>query len=121
MEGLLNIILGRQYNYFTMMEAIRTSQDGMADEVSRNIVAELRRRGTFGGFSEERMQSVLEGIWNKLKYDFKDSQKMACRLEYFSDSKGMQSMFIVRYFKYHFGGVCFIYFLGAMKFLTAFV
>ena len=63
-----------------MMEAIRTSQDGMADEVSRNIVAELRRRGTFGGFSEERMQSLIEGMWNKVEYDLKDSQKAAGQL-----------------------------------------
>ena len=52
----------------------------MADEVSRNIVAELRRRGTFGGFSEERMQSLIEGMWNKVEYDLKDSQKVAGQL-----------------------------------------
>ena len=49
-----------------MLEAIRTSHDGMADEVSGNIVAELRKRGIFGGFIEEKMQSVLEGTWNKV-------------------------------------------------------
>ena len=52
----------------TMLEAIRTSQEGMADEVSGNIVAELRNRGTFGGFSEERVHLLLEGMWNKLDY-----------------------------------------------------
>ena len=40
----------------TMLEVIRTSQDGMEDEESGNIVSDLRKRGTFGGFSEERMQ-----------------------------------------------------------------
>ena len=40
----------------------------MADEVSGNIVAELRNRGTFGGFSEERVHLLLEGMWNKLDY-----------------------------------------------------
>ena len=59
----------------TMLEAIRTSQDIMADEVSGNIVAELRKRGTFGGFSEERMQLVLEGMWDKVEYDLNDAQK----------------------------------------------
>ena len=39
----------------TMLEAIRTSQDGMADEVSGNIVAQLSKRGNFCDFSEERM------------------------------------------------------------------
>ena len=39
----------------TMLEAIRTSQDGMAYEVSGNIIVELRKRGTFGGFGEERI------------------------------------------------------------------
>ena len=36
----------------TMFESISTSQDGMADEVSGNVVAELRKRGTLGYFSE---------------------------------------------------------------------
>ena len=49
----------------------------MAYKVLGNIVAELRKRRIFGGFSEERMQSVLEGMWNKVEYDFKDSRKMA--------------------------------------------
>ena len=47
----------------------------MADEVSGNIIVEMSKRETFGGFSEERMQSVLEGIWNKSEYDLKDSHK----------------------------------------------
>ena len=47
----------------------------MADEVSGNIVAELRKRGTFGGFSEERMHLVLEGMWDKVEYDLNDAQK----------------------------------------------
>ena len=50
------------------------SQDGMVDEVSGNIIAELRKRGDFGGFSEERMQSFIEGMWNKIEYALKDSQ-----------------------------------------------
>ena len=57
------------------------------DEVSGNIIAELRKRGTFGGFSEERMQSLLEGMWNKIEYDLKDSQELAGQLEECSDSK----------------------------------
>ena len=40
----------------------------MEDELSGNIVAELRERGTFGGFSEDRMQWVLEGIFNNAEY-----------------------------------------------------
>ena len=55
-----------------MLEAIRKSQDGMADEVSVNIVAELSKRGIFGGFIEERIQQLLEGIRNKVEYDLKD-------------------------------------------------
>ena len=46
-------------NILTMLEDIRTYQDGIADELSGNIVAELRKRGTFGCFSEERMQLLL--------------------------------------------------------------
>ena len=42
--------------FLTMLEAIRESQEGVVDEVSGNIIAELSKRGTFGGFSEERMQ-----------------------------------------------------------------
>ena len=37
----------------------------MADEVSVDIVADFRKRGTFGGFGEDRIQSLLEGMWNK--------------------------------------------------------
>ena len=47
---------------FTMLEAITTSQDGMSDEFSWNNVAELRKRGIFGGFSEERMNLSFEVI-----------------------------------------------------------
>ena len=35
----------------TMLEAIRTPQDRVADEESGNIVVELRNRGKFGGLS----------------------------------------------------------------------
>ena len=48
----------------------------MADEVLGDIGVELRKRGTFGGFSEERMQLLLEGMWNKIEYDLKDSQEL---------------------------------------------
>ena len=58
-----------------MLEAISISEDGMAYEVSGNIVAELTKRATFGGFSEERMQLVPEGMWNKVEYALKDSRK----------------------------------------------
>ena len=44
----------------------------MVDEVSGDIIIELRKRGTFVGFNEERMQSLLEGIWNKVEYALKD-------------------------------------------------
>ena len=43
----------------------------MSDEVSGNIVAQLRKRGIFGGFSEERMQSLLEVMWNNVDYNLK--------------------------------------------------
>ena len=69
----------------TMLEAIRKSQDGMAYDLSGNIVAELRKRGTFDDFSEEKMQSLLEGMWNNVEYAFKVSQKATGKLEYFYD------------------------------------
>ena len=55
----------------TMLEAIRTSQEGIADELSGNTVAELMKRGTFGGFNEERIQLLLEVTWNNIGYDLK--------------------------------------------------
>ena len=55
-----------------ILEAIRTSQDGMGDGLSGNIVAESRKRGTFGSFCEERMHSVLEVMRNKVESDLKD-------------------------------------------------
>ena len=56
-----------------MLEAIRTSQDGTADEVSGNIIVKLSNRETFGGFSKDRMQLLLEEMCNKVEYDLKDS------------------------------------------------
>ena len=46
----------------------------MADEESGNIVAELIKSVTFGGYSEERMQSLIEGMCNQVEYDLKGSQ-----------------------------------------------
>ena len=48
------------------------------------------------------MQSLLEGTWNKVEYNLKDSKKVLGQLEYFSDSKVMQSVLNGRTFKYHF-------------------
>ena len=69
-----------------MLEAIWTSQDGMADEVSGIIVIELSKRGTVGSFSEERMQLLIEVICNKVEYALKDSQKAASQLKECFDS-----------------------------------
>ena len=44
----------------------------MVDEVLGNIVAELIKRVTFDGFSEERVQSFIEGKCNKVDYVLKD-------------------------------------------------
>ena len=52
----------------------------MADEISGNIVADLRKRVTFGGFSEEMMQLFLERMWKKLEYYFKDLKKASGQL-----------------------------------------
>ena len=62
----------------------------MEDELLGNIAVELRKRGTFGGFSEEMMQSFLEGMWNKVEYALKDSRKSAGQLEECSYSKLMK-------------------------------
>ena len=85
-----------------MLEAISTSQYSMSDEVSGNIVADLRKRGTFGGFSGERMQLLIYGMWNKVEYALKDSQKAAGQLEECFDSKEMQSVLNGRTSKYIF-------------------
>ena len=76
-----------------MLEAIRIIQDGMVDELSGNIIAELRKSGTFGGFIEESMQLFFEGMWDKVEYALKDSKKSAGQLEECSDSKVTQSVF----------------------------
>ena len=52
----------------------------MTDEVSGNIVAELSKRGEIGGFRAERIQSVIEGIGNKVEDSLKDSRNMAGKL-----------------------------------------
>ena len=69
------------------------------------------------------MQLLLEGMWNKVEYDLKDSRKPAGQLEECSGSKIMQSVFNGRTFKYHLGGgrVGCIYFHSPINFLTAFV
>ena len=65
----------------TTLEAISISQDGMSDELLGDIVVELRKRGTFGGFSEESMQSFLEGMCNKVECALKDPLKAEGQLE----------------------------------------
>ena len=65
----------------------------MVDELSGNIIAELGKSGTFGGFIEESMQLLLEGMWDKVEYALKDSKISAGQLEECSDSKVMQSVF----------------------------
>ena len=87
-----------------MLEEIRISQDGMAVEVLGNIVAELGKRGTFGGFGEEKMESLLEIMRNKLEYALKDSQKATGQLEECSDSIVIQIVLNGSTFKYHFEG-----------------
>ena len=93
----------------------------MADEVSGNSIAEFRKRGAFGSFSEDRMQSVLEGMWNKVDFSLRDSRKMTGQLEECYDSKVMQSVLNGRTFKYHFGEGGFVCFLSPINFLTYFV
>ena len=105
----------------TMLEAIRISQDGMVDEVSGNIIAELRNRGKFGSFSEESMQLLLAGMWNKIQYALKDSKKQAGQLEECSDSKITQSVLNGRNFKYHFWEGRFHMLPQSYTFITAFV
>ena len=68
----------------------------MVDELSGNIIEELRKSGAFGGFIEERMQLLLERMWDKLEYTLKDSKKSAVQLEECSYSKVMQSVFTGR-------------------------
>ena len=74
----------------------------MVDEVTGNIIAEFSNSRTFGGFIEDRMWSLLEGMWDKVEYALKDSQKSAGQLEECFDSKVMQSVLNGRTFKYHF-------------------
>ena len=50
------------------------------------------------------MQSVLEGMWNKVECALRDSIKAAVQLEECSNSKGTKSVLNGRTFKYHFGG-----------------
>ena len=50
------------------------------------------------------MQLVLKGMWNKVEYDLKDSQRMTGQSEECSDSKGIQSVLDGRKIKYHFIG-----------------
>ena len=63
-----------------MLEAIGTYKNGISYEVSRNIVVDLRKRGTFGSFSDESMQLVLKVMRHKVEYALKRSRKMAGQL-----------------------------------------
>ena len=65
----------------------------MVDELSGNIIAELSKSGTFGGFVEESMQFFLEGMWDRVEYALKESKKSAGQLEECSDSKVMHIVF----------------------------
>ena len=46
----------------------------MTDEVSGNTIEELSKRDKFIGFSKDRIQSLLEGMWNKVEYVLKNSR-----------------------------------------------
>ena len=87
-----------------MLEDIRKSQDRMVDELSRNIIAQLRKGGTFGGFSEKMIQLLLERMQNKVEYALNDSPKAAGKLEVCYNSQVMKSLFNLSTFKYNFGG-----------------
>ena len=76
----------------------------MVDEVLVNILEELRKRGTFGSFSEDMIQSLLGGVWNKVEYALKDSQNLAGQLEECYYSKGIKSFLNGITLKYHLGG-----------------
>ena len=52
----------------------------MEDEESGNIVADLSKSVTFDGYSEERMQSLIEGVCNHVEYALKGSQYTSGRL-----------------------------------------
>ena len=75
-----------------MLEAIRTSRDGMVDKVLGNIIAESRKRVTFGGLVSRRGSCFFAGMWNRVEYVLKDSKKAVGQLEVCSDSKEMQSV-----------------------------
>ena len=76
--------------------------------------------GKFGGFIEESMQLLLEGMWDKVEYALKYSKKSAGQLEERSNSKVMQSIFNGRTLNTIVWYVCFICFLNPIHFLTAF-
>ena len=80
----------------------------MADKESGNIVSELRKRGTFGSFSEDRIQLLLEVIWNKVDNDLNYSRKDSGKLEECFDSKLIQSVLSGKSFSYHLGELVFI-------------
>ena len=61
----------------------------MAYDIWGNVIVELTKIGKFGIFSEERMQSLIEGMCNNVDYDLKDSRKAIGQLEECSDSKVM--------------------------------
>ena len=62
------------------------------------------------------MQSVLEGMCNKVEYGSKYPQKMAGQLEECSDSKRMQIVLNGRTCKYNFGGIRFHMILQSCEF-----
>ena len=93
----------------------------MVDEVSGNIVVELRKRENFGGFREERGQLLLEEMCNEVEYDLKALQESAGQLEECSDSKGMNSVLNGSTLNIILGEAVFICFLSPINFLTAFV
>ena len=52
----------------------------MSGELLENTISMLRNRGPFGGFSEEIIKSLLEGMWNEVEYAYKDSEKLEGQL-----------------------------------------
>ena len=88
----------------TMLEAIRTSQDGMVDDVLGILLHSWGREEHLAVLVRRWFIRCLKTMWNKAEYVLKDSQKAAGQLEECYDPKGMQSLLNGRNFKYHFLG-----------------
>lgn len=59
----------------TMLEVIISKQETLSGDVSSAIITEMDERGTFGGFNQNRMQTMLDGLMTEVRSEVRSARR----------------------------------------------